>query len=207
MCAATPSPVAGRGSLRQSLLARPLRLAKEARATTRHTDRAARRSPRGVSGRSSESASPRRLEMLDPRRRESPAALPLHRRHSTQWQRITSTERPAHLYSRRPETAAGRAWFRHARDRISRDAALVRAHDAQLLTISADTAWWTRVGDGERGVGAVVVLEATQSQAILRARRDEGRRRRSGGSASVTEWMTRHPDTIEPDDTTEHAPR
>jgi CBS domain-containing protein len=25
------------------------------------------------------------------------------------------------------------------------------------------------------------------------------------GSAPVTEWMTRHPDTIEPDDTTDYA--
>ena len=25
------------------------------------------------------------------------------------------------------------------------------------------------------------------------------------GSASVTDWMTRHPDTIEPADTTDHA--
>ena len=25
------------------------------------------------------------------------------------------------------------------------------------------------------------------------------------GTAPVTEWMTRHPDTIEPDDTTDHA--
>ena len=25
------------------------------------------------------------------------------------------------------------------------------------------------------------------------------------GTAAVSEWMTRHPDTIEPDDTTDHA--
>jgi len=58
----------------------------------------------------------------------------------------------------------------------------------------------------ERGVGAVVVLEGERIVAIL-TERDVLKAVAAGqdGNASVTDWMTRHPDTIEPDDTTDHA--
>ena len=58
----------------------------------------------------------------------------------------------------------------------------------------------------ERGVGAVVVLEGEAISAIL-TERDVMKAVAAGndGSASVAEWMTRHPDTVEPDDTTDHA--
>ncbi len=58
----------------------------------------------------------------------------------------------------------------------------------------------------ERGVGAVVVLEGESIAAIL-TERDVMKAVAAGsdGSAPVTEWMTRHPDTIEPHDTTDHA--
>jgi CBS domain-containing protein len=58
----------------------------------------------------------------------------------------------------------------------------------------------------ERGVGAVVVLEGDAIAAIL-TERDVMKAVAAGqdGSASVTDWMTRHPDTIEPGDTTDHA--
>jgi CBS domain-containing protein len=58
----------------------------------------------------------------------------------------------------------------------------------------------------ERGVGAVVVLEDDAIAAIL-TERDVLKAVAAGkdGSASVTDWMTRHPDTIEPGDTTDHA--
>ena len=76
-----------------------------------------------------------------------------------------------------------------------------------LLTIRANAT----LGDAaakmaERGVGAVVVLEGEKIVAIL-TERDVMKAVAAGqdGSASVTDWMTRHPDTIEPDDTTDHA--
>jgi len=76
-----------------------------------------------------------------------------------------------------------------------------------LLTVTADAT----LGDAatamvERGVGAVVVLEGESIAAIL-TERDVMKAVAAGndGSASVTEWMTRHPDTIEPGDTTDHA--
>jgi CBS domain-containing protein len=58
----------------------------------------------------------------------------------------------------------------------------------------------------ERGVGAVVVLEGEAIAAIL-TERDVMKAVAAGkdGTAPVTEWMTRHPDTIEPTDTTDHA--
>src|SRR6188508_928202 len=57
-----------------------------------------------------------------------------------------------------------------------------------------------------RGVGAVVVLEGDRVAAIL-TERDVMKAVAAGkdGSASVNEWMTSHPDTIEPSDTTDHA--
>ena len=76
-----------------------------------------------------------------------------------------------------------------------------------LLTISTEAT----LGDAasamaERGVGAVVVLEDVAIAAIL-TERDVMKAVAAGqdGGAPVTEWMTRHPDTIEPDDTTDHA--
>jgi CBS domain-containing protein len=76
-----------------------------------------------------------------------------------------------------------------------------------LLTISTEAT----LGDAasamaERGVGAVVVVEDDAIAAIL-TERDVMKAVAAGqdGGAPVTEWMTRHPDTIEPDDTTDHA--
>ena len=76
-----------------------------------------------------------------------------------------------------------------------------------LLTVFAEAT----LGDAaaamaERGVGAVVVLDGESIAAIL-TERDVMKAVAAGkdGSAAVTEWMTRHPDTIEPSDTTDHA--
>jgi CBS domain-containing protein len=76
-----------------------------------------------------------------------------------------------------------------------------------LLTVSAEGS----LGDAAaamaaRGVGAVVVLEGDSIAAIL-TERDVMKAVAAGkdGSAPVAEWMTRHPDTIEPGDTTDHA--
>ncbi|HEX4745686.1 MAG TPA: CBS domain-containing protein [Gaiellaceae bacterium] len=76
-----------------------------------------------------------------------------------------------------------------------------------LLTVAASAT----LGDAasamaERGVGAVVVLDGDSISAIL-TERDVMKAVAAGkdGSAPVTEWMTRHPDTIEPHDTTDHA--
>jgi CBS domain-containing protein len=78
---------------------------------------------------------------------------------------------------------------------------------ASLLTVSADAT----LGDAAaamaaRGVGAVVVLEGERVAAIL-TERDVMKAVAAGkdGSAPVDEWMTSHPDTIEPTDTTDHA--
>jgi CBS domain-containing protein len=76
-----------------------------------------------------------------------------------------------------------------------------------LLTVSAEvTLREAAAAMGERGVGAVVVLEGDAIAAIL-TERDVLKAVAAGrdGSAAVTEWMTRHPETIEPDDTTDHA--
>jgi CBS domain-containing protein len=58
----------------------------------------------------------------------------------------------------------------------------------------------------ERGVGAVVVVDGDSVAAIL-TERDVMKAVASGtgGDAPVAEWMTQHPDTIEPSDTTDHA--
>jgi CBS domain-containing protein len=76
-----------------------------------------------------------------------------------------------------------------------------------VLTIPADAT----LGDAaakmaERAVGAVVILEGDSVAAIL-TERDVMKAVAAGkdGSASVADWMTRHPDTIEPDETTDHA--
>lgn len=76
-----------------------------------------------------------------------------------------------------------------------------------LLTVAADaTLGEAASAMAERGVGAVVVLEGESIAAIL-TERDVMKAVAAGkdGSAPVTEWMTRHPDTIEPADTTDHA--
>ena len=76
-----------------------------------------------------------------------------------------------------------------------------------LLTVSPDaTLGEAAARMSERGVGAVVVLEGDAIAAIL-TERDVMRAVASGqdGSAAVAAWMTRHPDTIEPTDTTDHA--
>ena len=76
-----------------------------------------------------------------------------------------------------------------------------------LLTISAGATLREAASQmAERGVGAVVVLEGEAIAAIL-TERDVMRAVAAGqdGSASVAGWMTRHPDTIEPTDTTDHA--
>ena len=76
-----------------------------------------------------------------------------------------------------------------------------------LLTVSpAATLGEAAAQMAERGVGAVVVLEGEAIAAIL-TERDVMRAVASGydGSAEVADWMTRHPDTIEPTDTTDHA--
>ena len=78
---------------------------------------------------------------------------------------------------------------------------------ASLLTVSADaTIGEAAAAMGARGVGAVVVLEGDRVAAIL-TERDVMKAVAAGkdGSASVNEWMTSHPDTIEPSDTTDHA--
>ena len=76
-----------------------------------------------------------------------------------------------------------------------------------LLTVSPDATLGEAAAQmSERGVGAVVVLEGDAIAAIL-TERDVMRAVASGqdGSAAVAAWMTRHPDTIEPTDTTDHA--
>ena len=76
-----------------------------------------------------------------------------------------------------------------------------------LLTVSAEaTLGEAASAMAERGVGAVVVLDGDAIAAIL-TERDVMKAVAAGkdGSAVVTQWMTRHPDTIEPGDTTDHA--
>jgi CBS domain-containing protein len=76
-----------------------------------------------------------------------------------------------------------------------------------LLTIPANaTIGEAAAHMAQRAVGAVVVLEGESIAAIL-TERDVMKAVAAGkdGSASVSEWMTRHPDTIEPTDTTDHA--
>ncbi len=76
-----------------------------------------------------------------------------------------------------------------------------------LLTISAEATLGEAAAQmAERGVGAVVVLEGEAIAAIL-TERDVMKAVAAGsdGTAPVVDWMTRHPDTIEPTDTTDHA--
>ena len=58
----------------------------------------------------------------------------------------------------------------------------------------------------ERGVGAVVVLDGERLSGILTER--DLLKAVAGGlleDARVSDWMTRHPETIEPGDETDHA--
>jgi CBS domain-containing protein len=76
-----------------------------------------------------------------------------------------------------------------------------------VLTITSDATLRDAAAKmAERGVGAVVILEGETVAAIL-TERDVMKAVGAGkdGSASVSDWMTRHPDTIEPGDTTDHA--
>src|SRR5215471_11766680 len=76
-----------------------------------------------------------------------------------------------------------------------------------LLAVGADaTVGEAAAAMAARGVGAVVVLEGGAISAIL-TERDVMKAVAAGndGSAPVADWMTRHPDTIDPDDTTDHA--
>ena len=76
-----------------------------------------------------------------------------------------------------------------------------------VLTISAAATLGEAAAKmAEHGVGAVVILEGDSVAAIL-TERDVMKAVGAGndGSASVADWMTRHPDTIEPEDTTDHA--
>jgi CBS domain-containing protein len=76
-----------------------------------------------------------------------------------------------------------------------------------LLTVSAQATLGEASSQmAARGVGAVVVLEGEAIAAIL-TERDVMKAVAAGkdGSASVADWMTSHPDTIEPTDTTDHA--
>ena len=85
---------------------------------------------------------------------------------------------------------------------------LVSEHmTASLLTVAADaTLGEAAAAMATRGVGAVVVLEGERVAAIL-TERDVMKAVAAGsdGRAPVKEWMTPHPDTIEPSDTTDHA--
>jgi CBS domain-containing protein len=76
-----------------------------------------------------------------------------------------------------------------------------------LLTVSTEATIGEAAGSmAERGVGAVVVLEGEKLEAIL-TERDVMRAVAAGkdGSAPVSEWMTRYPETVEPEDSTDHA--
>jgi CBS domain-containing protein len=76
-----------------------------------------------------------------------------------------------------------------------------------LLTVSAGD----HLGEAAkrmvaRGVGAVLVMEGENLQGIL-TERDLMRAVAGGYSdeARVSDWMTRHPETVDADDATDHA--
>jgi CBS domain-containing protein len=85
---------------------------------------------------------------------------------------------------------------------------LVADHmSSDLLTVAADD----RLGEAAkrmvaRGVGAVLVLDGDRLDGIL-TERDLMRAVAGGYSdeARVSEWMTRHPETIDATDETDHA--
>ena len=77
----------------------------------------------------------------------------------------------------------------------------------ELLTIEPDaTLAEAAKRMAARGVGAVVVLEGERLAGIL-TERDLLKAVAAGSqeSARVSQWMTRHPETIEPNDDTDHA--
>jgi CBS domain-containing protein len=85
---------------------------------------------------------------------------------------------------------------------------LVADHmSSDLLTVAADD----RLGEAAkrmvaRGVGAVLVLDGDRLEGILTER--DLMRAVAGGysdAARVSEWMTRHPETIDASDETDHA--
>ena len=86
--------------------------------------------------------------------------------------------------------------------------AVVSNHmSSDILTVPADE----RLADAakrmvERGVGAVLVLSGDRLEGIL-TERDLMKAVAAGYSedAKVGDWMTRHPETIEADDSTGHA--
>ena len=76
-----------------------------------------------------------------------------------------------------------------------------------LLTLEAETTLAAAAKRmAERGVGAVVVLAGKRLAGIL-TERDILKAVATGfePDARVADWMTRHPETIESDDTTDHA--
>jgi CBS domain-containing protein len=85
---------------------------------------------------------------------------------------------------------------------------LVSEHMSRsLLTVSPDASLReAATAMVERGVGAVVVLEGDALAAIL-TERDVMKAVAAGTdpSATVADWMTRSPETIEPVDSTDHA--
>ena len=77
----------------------------------------------------------------------------------------------------------------------------------ELLTIEPDaTLAEAAKRMASRGVGAVVVLEGERLTGIL-TERDLLKAVAAGSQegARVSQWMTRHPETIEPNDDTDHA--
>jgi CBS domain-containing protein len=85
---------------------------------------------------------------------------------------------------------------------------VVSEHMSQdLLTVAAED----RLGEAAkrmvaRGVGAVLVMEGDRLEGIL-TERDLMRAVATGYSddARVRDWMTRHPETVEASDATDHA--
>ena len=76
-----------------------------------------------------------------------------------------------------------------------------------LLTVEAATPLAAAAREmDDRGVGAVLVLAGDRLQGVF-TERDVLRAVAHGrvGDATVGDFMTPHPETIEPDDTTEHA--
>ena len=85
---------------------------------------------------------------------------------------------------------------------------LVSEHMAtDLLTVDATTLLADAVREmDERGVGAALVLSGERLEGVF-TERDVLRAVARGHAEKPTvgDWMTPHPETIEPDDTTEHA--
>lgn len=85
---------------------------------------------------------------------------------------------------------------------------IVGAHMSRdLLTVE----WGTQLAEAarrmvERGIGAVLVLDGTRLIGIL-TERDVLRAVAAGDDqrATVSDWMTRDPETIEPSDSMDHA--